>query len=216
MQRRRETITYWHLELPVHDVVLAEGIAAESYLDTGNRAAFANGGADVMMHADFARGVWDAEACQRLVTAGPELDETKRHLLTRAAELGHVTIDDADLVLVINGIAQPPTRDGAGFTFAIPAGVASGVLVSRRFVPAWMLPGHADHRRLGIAVGTLARDGRAVDLADDLPWAGWYLREPGLRWTDGAATVDLAGCQTLALTVALGGRYWQAGSARAA
>jgi hypothetical protein len=36
-------VTYWHVELPVHGVVLAEGLAAESYLDTGNRAAFAEG-----------------------------------------------------------------------------------------------------------------------------------------------------------------------------
>ncbi len=35
-------VTYWHLELTRHDVVLAEGLPAESYLDTGNRAAFAD------------------------------------------------------------------------------------------------------------------------------------------------------------------------------
>jgi collagen type I/II/III/V/XI/XXIV/XXVII alpha len=33
-------VTYWHIELPAHGVVLAEGLPAESYLDTGNRAAF--------------------------------------------------------------------------------------------------------------------------------------------------------------------------------
>jgi hypothetical protein len=33
-------IEYWHLELPAHDLVLAEGLTAESYLDTGNRSAF--------------------------------------------------------------------------------------------------------------------------------------------------------------------------------
>ncbi len=31
---------YWHLELPHHDLILAEGLSAESYLDTGNRGAF--------------------------------------------------------------------------------------------------------------------------------------------------------------------------------
>ena len=39
-----DAVTYWHLELPRHDVLLAEGLPAESYLDTGNRGAFANGG----------------------------------------------------------------------------------------------------------------------------------------------------------------------------
>ena len=35
-----EKITYWHVELPRHDVLLAEGLPCESYLDTGNRFTF--------------------------------------------------------------------------------------------------------------------------------------------------------------------------------
>jgi hypothetical protein len=35
------TVTYWHVELPAHGVLLAEGLPCESYLDTGNRSAFA-------------------------------------------------------------------------------------------------------------------------------------------------------------------------------
>jgi phospholipase/lecithinase/hemolysin len=33
-------VTYWHLELAHHAIVLAQGLPAESYLDTGNRSAF--------------------------------------------------------------------------------------------------------------------------------------------------------------------------------
>ncbi len=40
---RVDTIAYYHIELDRHDIVLAEGAPAESYLDTGNRACFANG-----------------------------------------------------------------------------------------------------------------------------------------------------------------------------
>ena len=36
----REKVRYVHLELPRHDVLLAEGLPCESFLDTGNRAAF--------------------------------------------------------------------------------------------------------------------------------------------------------------------------------
>ncbi len=32
-----DAVTYYHVELPRHDVILAEGLPAESYLDTGNR-----------------------------------------------------------------------------------------------------------------------------------------------------------------------------------
>ena len=35
-------VEYFHLELPKHEIVCAEGAPAESYLDTGNRGQFAN------------------------------------------------------------------------------------------------------------------------------------------------------------------------------
>jgi hypothetical protein len=41
VQEPVDAITYWHVELPTHDVLLAEGLPVESYLDTGNRGAFA-------------------------------------------------------------------------------------------------------------------------------------------------------------------------------
>jgi hypothetical protein len=59
-----DTVTYWHVELPAHDVIFAENLACESYLDTGNRAAFANAGTTIMAHADF--GVWETESCAPL------------------------------------------------------------------------------------------------------------------------------------------------------
>jgi hypothetical protein len=43
LQRPVRQVTYFHFELPMHDAILAEGMPAESYLDTGNRLAFANG-----------------------------------------------------------------------------------------------------------------------------------------------------------------------------
>ncbi len=36
-------VTWYHVELARHDVVLAEGMPAESYLDTGDRAKFSGG-----------------------------------------------------------------------------------------------------------------------------------------------------------------------------
>ena len=47
VQQPVEKVTYFHVELPVHDVLIAEGLRCESYLETGNRAAFANGTAIV-------------------------------------------------------------------------------------------------------------------------------------------------------------------------
>jgi hypothetical protein len=43
----RDDVTYWHLELARHDILLAEGLPTESYLDTGNRHAFDAEGREV-------------------------------------------------------------------------------------------------------------------------------------------------------------------------
>ena len=75
-----DTITYYHVELPRHEVLLAEGLAAESYLETGGRRMFANGGGPVTLHPDFAARIWEAEACAPLIVIGPELERVRAML----------------------------------------------------------------------------------------------------------------------------------------
>lgn len=88
-QETREAITYWHVELDRHDVLLAEGLACESYLDTGNRSAFANAPGAVAMTPDFARAVWATEGCAPIVTdpADPTLRALHTRLLARGRRL---------------------------------------------------------------------------------------------------------------------------------
>jgi hypothetical protein len=83
-----ESVTYFHVELDRHDIILAEGLPTESFLDTGNRAAFGNGGAVTRLHPDFAQRVWDADACAPLIVDGPLLARVRRRLLARAAYFG--------------------------------------------------------------------------------------------------------------------------------
>ena len=45
------TLTYWHVELDDHGVLVAEGALAETYFDDGNRHLFDNG--VVALHVDF-------------------------------------------------------------------------------------------------------------------------------------------------------------------
>src|SRR6185436_15037675 len=85
---------YFHVELERHDVLLAEGLPCESYLDTGNRAAFANGSGVVQAHPDFARGVWAAQACAPLVTDGPALVPIRTRLIARLGACGYVVDTD--------------------------------------------------------------------------------------------------------------------------
>jgi phospholipase/lecithinase/hemolysin len=68
-----DRVTYWHVELPEHDVLLAQGLPAESYLDTGNRGAFANGGGAMATRLDFSRRVGQAKGGAPLVVDGPVL-----------------------------------------------------------------------------------------------------------------------------------------------
>lgn len=42
VEERRDIVTFYHVELEQHSILFAEGAPAESYLDTGNRAKFAN------------------------------------------------------------------------------------------------------------------------------------------------------------------------------
>lgn len=78
-------IDYWHIELPRHAVLLAEGLAVESFLDTGGKADFA-GGPVTALHPDFLGLTWEAEGCAPLVLRGPELEAVRRHLAARAAD----------------------------------------------------------------------------------------------------------------------------------
>ncbi len=88
LRERVERIGYFHLELARHDILLAEGLPAESYLDTGARAAFANGGAAIQLHADFAPRMWDGDSCAPIVIDGPELARVRARLARRARTFG--------------------------------------------------------------------------------------------------------------------------------
>jgi hypothetical protein len=92
VQETRERITYWHVELDRHDVILAEDLPCESYLDTGNRAAFENAAGAVQMTPDFARAVWAAEGCAPILTdpAAPRLRAMHARLLARAVAARNV------------------------------------------------------------------------------------------------------------------------------
>ncbi|MBC7637798.1 MAG: Hint domain-containing protein, partial [Acetobacteraceae bacterium] len=207
-QEARATVTYWHVELDHHGVILAEGLPCESFLDTGNRGAFTNGGEAVMLHPDFALQVWEREACAKLVVAGAELQAARSFLLDRAAALGHVMTDNADLHLVVNGEILRPEIDGRVYRFALPNNAALVHLMSRHGVPAEMFDVNSDHRRLGVAVSAVHVDDVAQDVAD-MTGQGWHAAEAGWRWTDGAATIKVAGARGLKVEVMTAARSWQ-------
>ncbi len=210
VREQAAAVTYWHVELDRHDVLLAENLPCESYLDTGNRAAFANGDGAVALHADFA-GAWDWRACGRLVTEGPALAVLRARLFEQALALGHRVT--ADAALRLDGAI--PRRHGDWHLFRLAPGTRRCVLRSRSVVPDQIWPGQGDHRRLGVAVRRLLLDGREVPLDDPRLHAGWHAPEPSLRWTGGAAEIDLSGARRIAVEAPALLEYWagdQAGS----
>ena len=79
-QIRMRRVDYYHIELAGHDVVFAEGLPTESYLDTGDRSHFANGTGPVRLHPDFAARTWEGEGCAPLVMTGPLIDALRARL----------------------------------------------------------------------------------------------------------------------------------------
>ena len=84
VQVKRGTVTYHHVELPEHAVILAEGLAVESYLDVGDRANF-SGGAVVRLFLDFSARlvpdpalVWETRGAAPLVMKGPLLEAMRK------------------------------------------------------------------------------------------------------------------------------------------
>jgi hypothetical protein len=79
-----QPVAYWHVELDRHAVLLAEGLAAESYLPTDERSAFDNGGAVVQLHPGKASRVWDAEGYAPLAVTGPVVERLRAWLAKRS------------------------------------------------------------------------------------------------------------------------------------
>lgn len=209
VQEDAAEITYYHVELDRHDVLFAEGAPAEGFLDTGNRAAFENGGAAAMAHPEFSRTVWTRDACAELVWQGPRLAAARAQLAGRAGQIGWALTEQPDFHVACNGRLLPATEGGGAFAVELPPGAAEICLRSRSTVPAYVLPDSIDTRRIGVAVRWLRLDGVAVPLDGAALAGGWLAPEPGLRWTDGAGRLCVGGARRLEVEIArLGLPYW--------
>ncbi len=201
-------VTYWHVELERHDVLLAEALACESYLDTGNRAAFANGGGAVQLHPDFARDAWANQACGTLVQGGQALASLQAEILARAEALGHARTEAPLLRALVGGRALAPAIRGRTWHLRLPAADTLR-LRSRCWVPAHTRPGETDTRRLGVAIANPRLDGQPIALDDTRLAAGWAEPEADWRWTTGDAAIAIAGARMFSFDLALTGTYWE-------
>jgi hypothetical protein len=186
-------VTYHHVELANHDIMLAEGLAAESYLDSGNRMMFESDAAPMMLHPDFA-AVSRAKACAPLVTDGDVVVAARARLLERAVALGFAMTGAVDLTALVAGLAVAPEHAGDELLFVLPGKADSVELVSSTGVPAETSAQPGDRRSLGVAItglALIAGGKRMVISLDDPAHTGFYEMENGHRWTNGVARVAL-------------------------
>jgi T5SS/PEP-CTERM-associated repeat protein len=94
VQVRRPSVTYYHVELPRHAVILAEGSPVESYLDTGDRSDFGQDGV-IRLHPDFgarlrrdAAMLWETRGVAPLVMTGPRLETARAGVAASAPRYG--------------------------------------------------------------------------------------------------------------------------------
>ena len=201
-----DTVTYWHVELEGgHDILLAENLPAESYLDMGNRDFFAEGEVVVLDASPDAAPSTHADFCRPFHAAGPVVDFIRERLAAQASRLGWTVVENplADLHLLVDGARIEPVVEGLSVRFLVPATAKTVWLMSNTAVPA-LNGGGADLRTLGVCVGRLVFDEGLgtpqVVLADDarLCTGFYHIEEGPQRWTAGRARLPAelwAGCR---------------------
>ena len=202
VQERRRSVRYYHVELPHHAVLLAEGLPAESYLDTGNRAAFSNAAGASQLHPDFAALSWD-DACAPLCVAGPAVAAARRHLRGRLLQSAQPS--GGWFVTTRGGVVLDSAVHGTLHRFTLSPGTAELRIVSTTGVPAGIDATSEDCRTLGIRIDGVCADGEPIPFDSTAFAAGfWGVERAGAaawRWTDGDARLVLPVCRTLDLVV---------------
>jgi hypothetical protein len=185
-----DRVDYFHLEFETHEVILAEGAPAESYVECDNRRGFHNAHEFAALYPEDARAPFGY--CRPRLEAGmAELAAIRARLFDRAAALGHSTSVDPDLHLVVDGTAVAPQSVADGRHIFRLDGVADEVwLASRSGVPAELEPLSSDRRCLGVCVQQLVlRDEHLrVEISHSHPalCEGFHEDEEGARrWTTG-------------------------------
>jgi hypothetical protein len=202
-------VDYYHVELDQHAILLAEGLPAESYIDTGNSGFFENSGAPLVLHPDLtdetdypARA---AGSCAPFVWDEATVQPVWQRLADRAAAIGRpvplrATTTDADLRLFGKyRTVKPIYGDSNLVIFNLPRGADEVRLLSRAQAPSEARPWLDDRRRLGVRVNRIVLRGmddlREIPMDHpDLTNGWWDIERDGQamsRWTNGDAVVPL-------------------------
>ncbi|MBY0260554.1 Hint domain-containing protein, partial [Methylobacterium sp.] len=187
-------VTYWHVELDGHDILLAEGLPAESYLDCGNRSFFGTGAVvDLGAGPDAGAGT-TADYCRPFHRDGPVVAVARARLRSRAKAAGWVLHQPevwAGVHLEVDGARLLPETRGLSACFVLPADAREIWLCAPTSVPA-QVSDSVDERALGLCLSGLTLTAgfeapRAVSLNDPALAASFHAEESEHRWTAGRA-----------------------------
>jgi fibronectin-binding autotransporter adhesin len=191
-----DRVEYFHLEFEGHEIIVAEGAAAESYVESHNRHGFHNADEFYALYPDDDRPSF-CECAPRVTPEMPVLGAIRQRLFDRAEVLGHPTTDDPDLHLVVDGeIIRPSSVVDDLYTFVLDRKPISVWLASRSAIPAELELQSTDTRRLGTGIeGIVLRDEHIrAEISHALPSfrEGFHENEGPRRWTDGMALLPPA------------------------
>ena len=188
---RAQVVEYYHIELEVHDILVADGAPAESFRDDGNAHQFQN------------RASRESRApmptCRPVLESGPLLDAIWSHVAARVTGRRAITkggwTGDTDLHLLVDDQRVDGAQSGEGiWSFDLPNGFGSITIASRTTIPATREG--ADLRRVGVAVREMTfwryNLGRSVPLDHANIGDGWHAMAQGHRWTKGMACVPIS------------------------
>ena len=187
-------VTYWHVELDGHDILLAEGLPADSYLDCGNRGFFGTGAVVDLGAGPDAGAATTADYCRPFHRDGPVVAAARARLRSRAEAAGWVLHQPevwAGVHLEVDGGRLLPETRGLSACFVLPAGAREIWLCAPTSVPA-QVSDSVDERALGLCLSGLTLTAgfeapRAVSLNDPALAASFHAEESEHRWTAGRA-----------------------------
>jgi hypothetical protein len=209
--KTRLSIRYYHVELPTHGILLAEGAAAESYLDTGHRGLFDNVNEPQILHPDLMQMRREAESVAPLCRPGPKLAAIRRFLQARTFAAGILPLTTLDIWARTGSIILTPrlnTMHEARFN--LPPGTTQITLQFPTFVPAEFDPASTDRRHLGVALTAIHLDDTELPLTQLDP-AELHPKSPTdpHPWTKSQLNLTLPHpAQTLTLTFAARPKTW--------
>lgn len=194
-----KSVTYYHIELEEHGIVIANGVGAESFINVGNRSFFANTETvDLAANPDDAARML-SDYCAPFYDNGVIVEAVRAQIARRAETLGWTQSYDllSGIRLDVDGKIVSPHVRGAVAKFLVPADAHSIRILSTSNVPGF-LGINADNRKLGVYISKITlSDGfsaeRNVAMNDPCLSDGFHVfEETGSRWTDGNASLPTA------------------------